>query len=65
MYSDITSVTRTKLASSVNSKVAKFYQSRRYPQALLDNVVAVINENIGIVESLHDVNKRAFWKIVL
>jgi len=65
VYSDITSVTRNKLASAVNGKVAKFYESKRYSQALLDSVVGVINDNIDIVECLHDVNKRAFWKIVL
>lgn len=65
MYADITSVTRSKLVGSVNAKVAKFYQNRRYPMASLEAVVGVVNENIGIVECLHDVNKRGFWKILL
>jgi hypothetical protein len=50
MYADLTSVTRNKLASSVCSKIAKLYQTKKYPQVSLDAVIGLINENIQVVE---------------
>lgn len=65
MYSDITTVTRNKLAGALSTKLAKFYQSKKYPLVLLDGAVGLINDNIQIMDCLHDINKRAFWKLVL
>jgi hypothetical protein len=49
MYADLTSVTRNKLASSVCSKITKLYQTKKYPQVLLETVISLINEHIQAV----------------